>query len=268
MSQSQLRGIGGPAVVKSAETERDPTVDEREVAHFTAMAAEWWDPAGKMRMLHRFNPVRLGYIKQTLCREFGRGDRRLDALGGLRILDIGCGAGLLSEPLARLGAHVIGADPSASNIAAARLHAGQQGLRIDYRSTTVGALAEQEERFDAVLAMEVVEHVADLGLFIDQCARVLDPAGVMIVATINRTLKSFALAILGAEYLLRWLPRGTHHWHKLVTPNELAAALERHGLSVIDETGVFYDLLSDSWRLSSDTDVNYMMTAHQRQHLG
>jgi 2-polyprenyl-6-hydroxyphenyl methylase/3-demethylubiquinone-9 3-methyltransferase len=232
------------------------------------MAAEWWDPSGKMRMLHKFNPVRLSYIKQTLCRQFHRDDMRLDALNGLRILDIGCGAGVLTEPLARLGAHVVGADPSENNIAVARLHAEQQSLAIDYRPTTLATLAEQKERFDVVLAMEVVEHVADVSLFIEQCGSVLNSAGAMIVATINRTLKSFALAIIGAEYVLRWLPRGTHHWHKFITPNELAAVLERHGLNVIDETGVVYDLFSDNWLLSSDMDVNYMMTARQRQQAG
>jgi 2-polyprenyl-6-hydroxyphenyl methylase/3-demethylubiquinone-9 3-methyltransferase len=232
------------------------------------MAAEWWDPSGKMRMLHKFNPVRLSYIKQTLCRQFHRDDTRLDALSGLRILDIGCGAGLLTEPLARLGAHVVGADPSESNIAVARLHAEQQSLAIDYRSTTLATLAEQKERFDVVLAMEVVEHVADVSLFIEQCGSVLNPAGAMIVATINRTLKSFALAIIGAEYVLRWLPRGTHHWHKFSTPNELAAVLERRSLNVIDDTGVVYDLFSDNWLLSSDMDVNYMMTARQQQQAG
>ncbi len=255
-------------MVKSAEIERDPTVDEREVAHFAATAAEWWDPCGKMRMLHKFNPVRLRYIKETLCREFDRDERRLDALAGLRILDVGCGAGLLAEPLARLGGNVVGADPSASNIAAARLHAEQQGLRIDYRSTTVATLAEQKQTFDAVFAMEVVEHVADVDLFIEQCASVVDHAGVMIVATINRTLKSFALAIIGAEYVLRWLPCGTHHWHKFITPNELATVLERHGMSVIDESGVVYEIFSDSWRLSSDMDVNYMMTARRQRPSG
>jgi 2-polyprenyl-6-hydroxyphenyl methylase/3-demethylubiquinone-9 3-methyltransferase len=219
-------------------------------------------------MLHKFNPVRLSYIKQTLCRQFHRDDTRLDALSGLRILDIGCGAGLLTEPLARLGAHVVGADPSESNIAVARLHAEQQSLAIDYRSTTLATLAEQKERFDVVLAMEVVEHVADVSLFIEQCGSVLNPAGAMIVATINRTLKSFALAIIGAEYVLRWLPRGTHHWHKFITPNELAAVLERRSLNVIDDTGVVYDLFSDNWLLSSDMDVNYMMTARQQQQAG
>jgi 2-polyprenyl-6-hydroxyphenyl methylase/3-demethylubiquinone-9 3-methyltransferase len=163
---------------------------------------------------------------------------------------------------------VVGADPSESNIAVARLHAEQQSLAIDYRSTTLATLAEQKERFDVVLAMEVVEHVADVSLFIEQCGSVLNPAGAMIVATINRTLKSFALAIIGAEYVLRWLPRGTHHWHKFITPNELAAVLERRSLNVIDDTGVVYDLFSDNWLLSSDMDVNYMMTARQQQQAG
>jgi 2-polyprenyl-6-hydroxyphenyl methylase / 3-demethylubiquinone-9 3-methyltransferase len=213
--------------------------------------------------LHKFNPVRLAYIKQRVCGQAGRDDKRLDALRGLRILDIGCGAGILSEPLARLGASVVGADPSAANIAVARRHAEQANLTIDYRATALSALSEKNERFDVVLAMEVVEHVVDLSSFIEQCAGVLNPAGTMIVATINRTLKSFALAIVGAEYVLRWLPRGTHQWQKFITPNELAAMLERHGLSVIDEAGVVYDLFSDRWRLSSDMDVNYMMTAQR-----
>jgi 2-polyprenyl-6-hydroxyphenyl methylase/3-demethylubiquinone-9 3-methyltransferase len=250
-------------VADPAQYRPDSTVDEKEVAHFSALSAEWWDPAGKMGMLHKFNPVRLAYIKQRVCRQAGRDDKRLDALTGLRILDIGCGAGILSEPLARLGASVVGADPSAANITVARRHAEQANLTIDYRATALSALSEKNERFDVVLAMEVVEHVADLSSFVEQCARVLNPAGTMIVATINRTLKSFALAIVGAEYVLRWLPRGTHQWQKFITPNELAATLERHGLGVIDETGVVYDLFSDHWRLSSDMDVNYMMTAQR-----
>ena len=170
----------------------------------------------------------------------------------------------MSEPLARMGAIVVGADPSAANIAAARLHAEQAGLTIDYRATTVGALADDGERFELVLAMEVVEHVADLSLFIKQCAEVVKPCGIIIVATINRTLKSFALAIVGAEYVLRWLPRGTHQWEKFVAPNELAAALELHGLTVIDESGVIYNLLTDRWQIASDMDVNYMMKGQSR----
>jgi 2-polyprenyl-6-hydroxyphenyl methylase / 3-demethylubiquinone-9 3-methyltransferase len=242
---------------------RGSTVDDAEVERFSALAQDWWDPRGKMAVLHRFNPVRLGFIKETACRHFGRDGKRLDALAGLRILDIGCGGGILSEPLARLGAAVVGADPAEPNIAAAKLHAADAGLTVDYRATTAEALADAGERFDVVLAMEVVEHVADLGLFVGRCAEMVKPGGLMIAATLNRTLKSFALAIVGAEYVLRWLPRGTHQWDKFVTPNELEAALERHGLSVIDETGVIYNLLADRWQISTDMDVNYMVTAEK-----
>jgi 2-polyprenyl-6-hydroxyphenyl methylase / 3-demethylubiquinone-9 3-methyltransferase len=240
---------------------RASTVDEAEVTRFSALAAQWWDPRGKMAVLHKFNPVRLGFIKEAACRHFGRDDKRLDALAGLRVLDIGCGGGILSEPLARLGATVVGADPSQANIAAARLHTADAGVSVDYRATTAEALADEGERFDLVLAMEVVEHVADLDLFIRRCTEMVRPGGLMITATLNRTLKSFALAIVGAEYVLRWLPRGTHQWEKFITPDELEAALERHGLAVVDETGVIYDLLADRWRLSTDMDVNYMVVA-------
>jgi 2-polyprenyl-6-hydroxyphenyl methylase/3-demethylubiquinone-9 3-methyltransferase len=214
-----------------------------------------------MAVLHKFNPARLGFIKEAACRQFERDAKRHDALSGLRMLDIGCGGGILSEPLARLGAVVVGADPSQTNIAAARLHAGEAGLRVDYRATTAEALADAGERFDIVLAMEVVEHVADLSLFVRRCAEMVRPGGLMITATLNRTLKSFALAIVGAEYVLRWLPRGTHQWDKFVTPNELEAVLARHGLDVTDETGVIYNLLADRWQISTDMDVNYMVTA-------
>jgi 2-polyprenyl-6-hydroxyphenyl methylase / 3-demethylubiquinone-9 3-methyltransferase len=239
------------------------TVDPAEVARFSALATQWWDARGEMAVLHRFNPVRLGFIKQTVCRRFGRDDKRLDALAGLRLLDIGCGGGILCEPLARLGAAMVGADPSADNIEAARLHAAAADVAIDYRATSAEALADAGERFDVVLAMEVVEHVADLPLFIKRCAEMVKPGGLMIVATINRTLKSFALAIVGAEYVLRWLPRGTHQWDKLVTPNELEAALHRHGLTAIDEIGVVYNLIADRWQTSTDMDVNYMMVAEK-----
>jgi 2-polyprenyl-6-hydroxyphenyl methylase/3-demethylubiquinone-9 3-methyltransferase len=245
------------------KAEPGSTVDAAEVARFSAYAAEWWDPRGRMAMLHKFNPVRLAFIKQSACRHFDRDERRLDALAGLRVLDIGCGGGILSEPLARLGAEVVGADPSQTNIEAAKLHASEAGVVVDYRATTAEALADEGERFDVVLAMEVVEHVADLGLFISRCAEMVRPGGLMITATLNRTLKSFALAIVGAEYVLRWLPRGTHQWEKFVTPNELEAALERHGLRAIDETGVIYNLLADRWQLSTDMDVNYMVVAER-----
>jgi len=239
------------------------TVEAAEVEHFSTLADEWWDPRGKMAVLHRFNPLRLGYIKSAACRHFGRDEQRLDALAGLRILDIGCGGGLLSEPLARLGAAVVGADPAEANIAAARRHAAGAGVAVDYRAASAEALADAGERFDIVLAMEVVEHVADLGLFVERCAEMVKPGGLMITATLNRTLKSFALAIVGAEYVLRWLPRGTHQWDKFVTPNELEATLHRHGLSVSDETGVIYNLLADRWQLSTDMDVNYMLVAEK-----
>ncbi|MEJ0078965.1 MAG: bifunctional 2-polyprenyl-6-hydroxyphenol methylase/3-demethylubiquinol 3-O-methyltransferase UbiG [Alphaproteobacteria bacterium] len=235
------------------------TIDETEVARFSALAAEWWDPRGKMAVLHKFNPVRLAYIRDAACKKFERNAKQLDCLKGLAILDIGCGGGILCEPMARLGAYVLGADPSEKNIAAAKLHAEEGELAIDYRVTTAEALADAGERFDIVLAMEVVEHVADVKLFVSRCAEMVQPGGLMIAATINRTLKSFALAIVGAEYVLRWLPRGTHSWDKFVTPDELEIAMERAGLRTTDERGVIYNLLADRWELSADTDVNYMV---------
>jgi 2-polyprenyl-6-hydroxyphenyl methylase / 3-demethylubiquinone-9 3-methyltransferase len=241
----------------------DATVDAAEVDRFSRLAGEWWDHRGKMAVLHKFNPVRLAYIRDAACRQFGRDAARPPCLDGLRILDIGCGGGILCEPLARLGAAVVGADPSPANIEVARLHAGGNGLAVDYRSTTAEALADAGERFDVVLAMEVVEHVTDMALFVSRCAEMVKPGGLMITATISRTLKSFALAIVGAEYVLRWLPRGTHRWDKFVTPGELAAALTRAGLQVGGDTGVIYNPLADRWQLSSDMDVNYMMTAER-----
>jgi 2-polyprenyl-6-hydroxyphenyl methylase/3-demethylubiquinone-9 3-methyltransferase len=240
-----------------------PTVDEAELARFAALASEWWDPRGKMAPLHKFNPIRLGYIRNIACKRFGRDPKRLDCLKGLRILDIGCGGGILSEPLARLGADMVGADPAEANVEAARLHAADSGVAVDYRATTAEALAQAGERFDIVLAMEVVEHVADVNLFVELTGAMVKPGGLMVAATLNRTLKSFALAIVGAEYILRWLPRGTHQWDKFVTPNELEIALERAGLKIIDETGVVYNPLADSWRLAADMDVNYMVTAER-----
>jgi 2-polyprenyl-6-hydroxyphenyl methylase/3-demethylubiquinone-9 3-methyltransferase len=240
-----------------------PTVDAEEVARFERLAATWWDPRGQMGMLHKFNPVRLGFVKEAACARFGRDPKHLDSLKDLRILDIGCGGGILSEPLARMGANVVGADPAVANIEAARVHAAEGGLSIDYRVTTAEGLADAGERFDVVLAMEVVEHVADVSLFVKRCAEMVQPGGIMVAATLNRTLKSFALAIVGAEYVLGWLPRGTHSWDKFVTPDELEAAMERHGLRVVDETGVIYNILADRWQLSTDMDVNYMVTAEK-----
>jgi 2-polyprenyl-6-hydroxyphenyl methylase / 3-demethylubiquinone-9 3-methyltransferase len=250
------------ANAKSPEI-RSASVDTAEVARFSALAAEWWNPRGKMAPLHKFNPVRLGYIRDRTCAQFDRDAKRLDCLKGLRVLDIGCGGGILSEPLARLGADVIGADPSRTNIEAAKAHAAASRVRVDYRATTAEALADAGERFDIVLAMEVVEHVTDVTLFVARCAEMVKPGGLMVTATINRTLKSFALAIVGAEYVLRWLPRGTHQWEKFVTPNELAAALDDAGLEIVDERGVVYDLLADRWLLATDMDVNYMLAAER-----
>jgi 2-polyprenyl-6-hydroxyphenyl methylase/3-demethylubiquinone-9 3-methyltransferase len=239
------------------------TIDRDEVARFSRLAAQWWDVRGPMAALHKFNPVRLGYIRDRAAEHFGRAGTRLDSLAGLRILDIGCGGGILSEPLARLGAAMVGADPSEPNIAVAQRHAADAGLAIDYRATSAEALAEAGERFDVVLAMEVVEHVTDVGQFIATTAEMVKPGGLLFVATLNRTLKSFALAIVGAEYVLRWLPRGTHQWDKFVTPNELAIVIAQSGLEIFDETGVIYNLLADRWQISSDMDVNYMVVAEK-----
>jgi 2-polyprenyl-6-hydroxyphenyl methylase/3-demethylubiquinone-9 3-methyltransferase len=239
------------------------TIDQDEVARFSRLSGQWWDARGPMAALHKFNPLRLAYIRDRAAERFGRDPRALGSLAGLRVLDIGCGGGILSEPLARLGATVVGADPSASNIAVAQQHAAQSGLSIDYRDTTAEALADAGEVFDVVLAMEVVEHVADVGLFVGLAASMVKPGGLMFVATLNRTVKSFALAIVGAEYILRWLPRGTHQWDKFVTPNELEIAIEQSGLRIVDETGVIYNLLADRWQRSTDMDVNYMIVAEK-----
>jgi 2-polyprenyl-6-hydroxyphenyl methylase/3-demethylubiquinone-9 3-methyltransferase len=239
------------------------TIDQDEVARFSRLSSQWWDARGPMAPLHKFNPVRLAYVRDRAADYFGRDPKRLDSLAGLRILDIGCGGGILSEPLARLGAGVVGIDPSDSNITVAQSHAAQSGLTIDYRCTTAEALAETGDNFDVVLAMEVVEHVADVGLFVDLAASLVKPGGLMFAATLNRTMKSFALAIVGAEYVLRWLPRGTHQWDKFVTPNELEIAIEQAGLTPTHETGVIYNLLADRWQLSKDMDVNYMVVAEK-----
>ena len=245
-----------------AETLRT-TIDAREVEHFSALAADWWNPNGKFRPLHKFNPIRLAYIRDQIAAQFGRDPRAARPFEGLRILDIGCGGGLLCEPMARLGATVVGADPSETNIEVAKLHASEGGLKIDYRATTAEALAEAGETFDVVLNMEVVEHVADVDLLISKCGHMVKPGGIMFVATINRTLKALGLAIIGAEYVLRWLPRGTHQYGKLVRPEELEAALTGAGLTIIDRTGVIYNPLADRWQRSKDMDVNYMLLAQK-----
>ena len=242
---------------------RRTTIDASEVERFSAMAAEWWNSTGKFRPLHKFNPVRLAYIRDQVAARFGRDPHAAKPFEGLRFLDIGCGGGLLCEPMARLGAEVVGADASETNIEVARLHAAEAGVKIDYRATTAEALAEAGETFDVVLNMEVVEHVADVGLFVVKCADMVRPDGVMFVATINRTLKALGLAILGAEYVLRWLPRGTHQYGKLVRPDELERALAAAGMRVAERTGVSYSPLADRWQRSDDLDVNYMVMAEK-----
>jgi 2-polyprenyl-6-hydroxyphenyl methylase/3-demethylubiquinone-9 3-methyltransferase len=236
------------------------TVDPAEIAKFSKLSDEWWDPRGKMAPLHKINPLRLTYIRDAACRKFERSVKSLNCLSGLRVLDIGCGAGLLCEPFTRLGAQVIGIDPSATNIAAAKLHADKGHLSIDYRCTTAEEM-DVRERFDIVLAMEVIEHVTDVGMFLNRCTAMLKPGGMMVISTLNRNWKSFALAIVGAEYVLRWLPRGTHQWDKFVTPDELARHLADNKLDITEQAGVIYNPLADKWSISSDMDVNYMVVA-------
>jgi len=249
-----------------AETMTGPTgasIDRDEVARFEAIAATWWDEAGPMRVLHRFNPLRLAYIRDTACRHFGRDPRAPFALEGLTLVDIGCGGGVLSEPLARLGAWVTGLDPAPTNIKVAQAHADTAGVPVDYRARTIEDVVAGGERFDVVLAMEVVEHVVDMPAFVAQAARAVKPGGLLFAATLNRTLRSFALAIVGAEYVLGWLPKGTHDWEKFVRPDELSRAVSAGGLTVTDTTGVVLNPLDGSWRASRDTAVNYMITAQR-----
>ncbi|MBE7217539.1 MAG: bifunctional 2-polyprenyl-6-hydroxyphenol methylase/3-demethylubiquinol 3-O-methyltransferase UbiG [Caulobacteraceae bacterium] len=239
---------------------RGGSVDPAEVARFSAIAAEWWDPRGKFRPLHRFNPTRLAFIRDTALARFSRDPAPARPFEGLRLLDIGCGGGLLSEPMTRLGFAVTGVDASPDNIATARVHAAEQDLSIDYRASTAEALlAAGEPAFDVVLNMEVIEHVADPGAYLRATSRLIAPGGIMIVATLNRTLKALALAKLGAEYVLRWLPRGMHDWRKFLTPEELRAFLANEPVIVQGPVGVVYDPLGDRWSLSGDAAVNYMM---------
>lgn len=234
------------------------TIDADEVAKFTAMAEDWWNPHGKFKPLHKFNPTRLAYIRDRLCKQFDRDPNADQPLSGLRLLDIGCGGGLLSEPMARLGADIVGADAAEANIKTATLHAQQQGLKIDYRAITAEQLNANGEQFDAILNMEVIEHVANPQAFMTACAGMMKPEGLMFLATLNRTAKAFALAIVGAEYVLRWLPRGTHDWYKFITPAEMEVMAAKAGLDMVASTGVSFNPLTDKWKQTGDMSVNYM----------
>jgi 2-polyprenyl-6-hydroxyphenyl methylase/3-demethylubiquinone-9 3-methyltransferase len=237
------------------------TLDDAEVKRFAALAAEWWDPNGKFRPLHKLGPARLAFVRQEIVRNFDRGSGGLRPFEALTLLDIGCGGGLVSEPVARLGATVTGIDPAAENIEAARRHAEGQELSIDYRACLVEDLVAEGRTFDCVLCLEVVEHVPDVAAFLATCAKLVRPGGLMILSTINRTLKAYALAIVGAEYILRWLPVGTHQWERFVTPDELARHAETAGLVPSAREGLVYNPLTDVWSLSQDLDVNYMASA-------
>lgn len=241
------------------------SVIDEEVARFDALGEAWWDPAGPMAPLHKMNPIRIGWLRDSIARHFERTPQADEGpLGGLTLLDIGCGAGLLSEPLSRLGAEVTGLDPAPASIAVARAHAAATRAPARYRPGTLEELAAEGVKFDVVLAMEVVEHVADPAAFVALAARCLKPGGVMALSTLNRTFKSFALAILGAEYVLRWLAPGTHRWEQFVTPEELKRALESADLDACPPQGFGYNPLRQDWRLTRDTDVNYAMIATQR----
>ena len=248
----------------ASEAPNFPSIDPDEVEKFSRIASEWWDTKGKFRPLHKFNPVRLGFIRDTLVSHFGLDGRAIKPLSGLRLLDIGCGGGLVSEPMARLGASVTGVDASIANIKTASVHAAESGLEIDYRAGAVEGLeASGEAPFDVVLNLEVVEHVADAAEFLETCGRLVAPGGLMIVATLNRTPKALALAVIGAEYVLRWLPRGTHDFSKFVKPDEVREAVLRAGLTADEPDGVSFNPLMDSWSITRDSAVNYLMVCRR-----
>ena len=247
----------------SAAHRASSTVDHAEVARFEKIARTWWDASGPMGTLHKFNPIRLTEIRDQAALHWSRGIETGRPLEGLTLLDVGCGGGLLCEPLTRLGACVTGIDPAPTNIEVAKLHAAQSGIAIDYRQIAVEELVAAGERFDIVLAMEVVEHVSDVGAFIAAASNAVKPGGLLFMATLNRTLKAYALAIIGAEYVLGWLPKGTHQWDKFVTPKELEEAIGSNGLEVFHRCGVIFNPFFNRWQLSRDMDVNYMVAARK-----
>ena len=240
------------------------TIDDAEVARFSAIADEWWNERGKFAPLHRLNPARIGYLRDQILRHFQRNGESATPLQNLSLVDIGCGGGLIAEPMARLGAAVTGIDASATNISVASLHAKAGGLTIDYLATTAEDLAQAGQRFDVVLALEIIEHVSDISLFYDAITHLVKPGGVLILSTLNRTAKSYAMAIVGAEYVMRWLPRGTHQWSKFINPSEMAAAITQRGFVVQDVTGLTFDPLAWKFGLNpKDLDVNYLMVTRR-----
>lgn len=245
----------------STETEQSSTLDPEEVARFSAIADEWWDPTGKFRPLHKIGPARLQFFRQEICRHFGRDESANEALKGLSLIDIGCGGGLVAEPMAKQGATVTAIDPAENNIKAAHVHAAAQNLQIDYKACRAEDMVESGKTFDIVFCLEVVEHVPNVQDFVTLIANLVAPGGLMILSTINRTTKSFALAIVGAEYVLRWLPKGTHQWSRFVTPEELKKCVEQAGLQPRDTAGLVFSPLRNSWSISNDCDVNYFLTA-------
>lgn len=240
------------------------TVDEEEIAQFAAIADEWWDEDGKLKPLHRLNPVRIGYIRDAICRHTDRDHLAPFPLKGMKVLDIGCGGGLVAEPLCRLGASVTGIDAAEENIAVAQRHAEEGGLKITYKHTTAEDMAAKRARYDVVTALEIVEHVADVELFVQSCAKLVKPGGLLIMSTLNRTPKAFALGIVAAEYVMHWLPRGTHDWKKFLRPSELSRHLRAHDMRTADVTGLVYNPIKREFSLSrADLDVNYLLTAEK-----
>lgn len=247
-----------------ASANNSRTANAEEIARFSAMAEKWWDPNGAMKPLHRFNPIRLQLLRDNIAAHLGRDANQLDVLKDVEIIDIGCGAGLLSEPLARMGAKMTSIDAAENNIEVAKVHAAQSDLAIDYRNCTPEMLVDEGKQFDIVLNMEVIEHVDDPQFFMQACAALLKPGGLMFVATLNRTIKSLALAKFGAEYILRWLPAGTHDWRKFVKPSEMSGFLRGAGLDLVDITGVTYNPITDKWSVAPrDLDINYMVIAQK-----
>ena len=244
-------------------TSDNTSIDENEIAKFSIRADEWWDPHGSFRPLHKLNPTRCAFIRARLARHFARDIHATMPLAGLKLLDIGCGGGLLSEPMAQWGAHVTGVDAAEKNIHIARAHAQAQELDIDYRHIAAEDLVSEGIEFDVILNMEVIEHVADISVFMSACGALLSDNGIMILATLNRTIKAWGLAIMGAEYILGWLPRGTHDWRKFVTPAELEATLCAGGMHLVETHGVSFNPLRDSWSLSGDLSVNYIAVAQK-----